>query len=130
MDKYIMRRIKIEGINRKIRVCVLINPNKRIVTAYIEGIQDLLYNYFDSGNELLTLKDQYLCVAKCHELDVFDEDYGVNLAMNRVKVKLLKDIEKKVKNYLDYKKSVIKKWEFVNLNISLQRLSVEGALNE
>lgn len=130
MDKYIMRRIKIDGINRKIRVCVLINPNKRLVTAYIEGIQDLLYNYFDSGNELLTLKDQYLCVAKCHELDVFDEDYGVNLAMNRVKVKLLKDIEKKVKNYLDYKKSVIKKWEFVNLNISLQRLSVEGALNE
>ena len=130
MDKYIMCRIKIDGINRKIRVCVLINPNKRIVTAYIEGIQDLLYNYFDSGNELLTLKDQYLCVAKCHELDVFDEDYGVNLAMNRVKVKLLKDIEKKVKNYLDYKKSVIKKWEFVNLNISLQRLSVEGALNE
>lgn len=130
MDKYIMCRIKIEGINRKIRVGVLINPNKRLVTAYIEGIQDLLYNYFDSGNELLTLKDQYLCVAKCHELDVFDEDYGVNLAMNRVKVKLLKDIEKKVKNYLDYKKSVIKKWEFVNLNISLQRLSVEGALNE
>jgi hypothetical protein len=130
MDKYIMRRIKIDGINRKIRVCVLINPNKRLVTAYIEGIQDLLYNYFDSGNELLTLKDQYLCVAKCHELDVFDEDYGVNLAMNRVKVKLLKDIEKKVKNYLDYKKSVIKKWKFVNLNISLQRLSVEGALNE
>lgn len=130
MDKYIMRRIKIEGINRKIRVCVLINPNKRLVTAYIEGIQDLLYNYFDSGNELLTLKDQYLCVAKCHELDDFDEDYGVNLAMNRVKVKLLKDIEKKVKNYLDYKKSVIKKWEFVNLNIGLQRLSVEGALNE
>lgn len=130
MDKYIMRRIKIEGINRKIRVCVLINPNKRLVTAYIEGIQDLLYNYFDSGNELLTLKDQYLCVAKCHISDAFDEDYGVNLAMNRVKVKLLKDIEKKVKNYLDYKKSVIKKWEFVNLNISLQRLSVEGALNE
>lgn len=130
MDKYIMRRIKIDGINRKIRIGVLINPNKRLVTAYIEGIQDLLYNYFDSGNELLTLKDQYLCVAKCHELDDFDEDYGVNLAMNRVKVKLLKDIEKKVKNYLDYKKSVIKKWEFVNLNISLQRLSVEGALNE
>lgn len=130
MDKYIMRRIKIEGINRKIRVCVLINPNKRLVTAYIEGIQDLLYNYFDSGNELLTLKDQYLSVAKCHISDAFDEDYGVNLAMNRVKVKLLKDIEKKVKNYLDYKKSVIKKWEFVNLNISLQRLSVEGALNE
>lgn len=130
MDKYIMRRIKIDGINRKIRVCVLINPNKRLVTAYIEGIQDLLYNYFDSGNELLILKDQYLCVAKCHELDAFDEDYGVNLAMNRVKVKLLKDIEKKVKNYLDYKKSVIKKWEFVNLNVSLQRLSVEGVLNE
>ena len=130
MDKYIMRRIKIEGINRKIRVCVLINPNKRFVTAYIEGIQDLLYNYFDSGNELLTLKDQYLSVAKCHISDAFDEDYGVNLAMNRLKVKLLKDIEKKVKNYLDYKKSVIKKWEFVNLNISLQRLSVEGALNE
>ena len=130
MDKYIMRRIKIEGINRKIRVCVLINPNKRLVTAYIEGIQDLLYNYFDSGNELLILKDQYLCVAKCHISDDFDEDYGVNLAMNRVKVKLLKDIEKKVKNYLDYKKAVIKKWEFVNLNISLQRLSVEGALNE
>lgn len=130
MDKYIMRRIKIDGINRKIRVCVLINPNKRLVTAYIEGIQDLLYNYFDSGHELLTLKDQYLCVAKCHISDVFDEDYGVNLAMNRVKVKLLKDIEKKVKNYLDYKKSVIKKWEFVNLNISLQKLSVEGALNE
>lgn len=130
MDKYIMRRIKIDGINRKIRIGVLINPNKRLVTAYIEGIQDLLYNYFDSGNELLTLKDQYLCVAKCYELDDFDEDYGVNLAMNRVKVKLLKDIEKKVKNYLDYKKSVIKKWEFVNLNISLQRLSVEGALNE
>lgn len=130
MDKYIMRRIKIDGINRKIRVCVLINPNKRLVTAYIEGIQDLLYNYFDSGNELLTLKDQYLSVAKCHNSDAFDEDYGVNLAMNRVKVKLLKDIEKKVKNYLDYKKSVIKKWEFVNLNISLQRLSVEGALNE
>ena len=108
MDKYIMRRIKIDGINRKIRIGVLINPNKRLVTAYIEGIQDLLYNYFDSGNELLTLKDQYLCVAKCHELDDFDEDYGVNLAMNRVKVKLLKDIEKKVKNYLDYKKSVIK----------------------
>ena len=130
MDKYIMRRIKIDGINRKIRVCVLINPNERLVTAYIEEIQDLLCNYFDSGHELLTLKDQYLSVAKCHISDDFDEDYGVNLAMNRVKVKLLKDIEKKVKNYLDYKKSVIKKWEFVNLNISLQRLSVEGALNE
>lgn len=122
---YLMRRIKLKGLNKNIRVRIIVEEDKRLVTAYIPEIKDFLSNYFDNCNSILDLKDVYISKAKCHEKDEFDKEFGINLAFERVVIKFLKDLSNKINKYLIHQYNKLRIINKNNSKLITQRLELD-----
>lgn len=92
----------------------IVKPEEKIVIAVMEGTKEepvrydainFIKRHSDFGNivELYRkyrIRDRYVGIAKCHDQDDFDEEFGKELAKRRALSKHHKDFAKKVRAFI------------------------------
>ena len=90
----------------------IVKEDEKVVVAIMEDTRDDVIDFlFGKKNHVkyvepsfmtidtLTLKDQYIGVAKCNDVDIFDVEKGKKLAKTRARVKHDRDFFKGVRKY-------------------------------